>query len=309
MTLLASGSMSQARVNPGACAGWRGRSRYDGSRWPGVCAAGILLSMLMLLAMSSLSHPAPLPVLLIANRGEIAIRIARAAADLGWRSVGIVSQDDRAALHARHVDAVHVLPGHGVPAYLDIDNVVAAALAEGCTHVHPGYGFLSESAAFARACAVAGLVFVGPSPQALDLLGDKARARALAKACGVPVTAGLDHAVSLAEAQSFLAELGEGIHTRAIDRDDLAAAGGEAGEQLLVGLLQGFAARPIELGEGILQGRPVAVEALLVLGLQAFATQQHKAVGGAAGVELQQLQWRVGQGRKLDEQGQAEAGQ
>ncbi len=162
--------------------------------------------------MSSLPHATPTstPSLLIANRGEIAIRIARAAAELGWRSVGLVAQDDQAALHARHVDAVHVLPGQGVPAYLAIDNVVAAALAEGCTHVHPGYGFLSESSGFARACAQAGLVFVGPSPEALDLLGDKARARALAKACDVPVTAGLDHAVSLAEAQVFLATLGEG---------------------------------------------------------------------------------------------------
>lgn len=148
-----------------------------------------------------------LPVLLIANRGEIAIRIARAAAELGWRTVGLVSQDDQDAEHASHVDAVQVLPGKGVPAYLNIDQVVAAAQAQGCTHVHPGYGLLSENADFARACASAGLTFVGPTPEVLDLLGDKAQARALARRCGVPVTAGIDSAVTLAQAQDFFAQL------------------------------------------------------------------------------------------------------
>ena len=149
------------------------------------------------------------PVLLIANRGEIAIRIARAAAELGWRTVGLVSSDDQDAQHACHVDAVAVLPGKGVPAYLSIEQVVAAAQAHGCTHVHPGYGLLSENAAFARACAAAGLVFVGPDPAVLDLLGDKAQARALARRCRVPVTAGIDQAVTLAEASSFFVQLAE----------------------------------------------------------------------------------------------------
>ncbi|MGH6645682.1 carboxyl transferase domain-containing protein [Aquabacterium sp.] len=155
--------------------------------------------------------PSPVPpVLLIANRGEIAIRIARAASELGWRTVGLVSEDDQQAQHACHVDASQVLPGKGVPAYLNIANVVAAAQAEGCTHVHPGYGLLSENADFARACAAAGLTFVGPTPEVLDLLGDKAQARALAQRCGVPVTDGIDHGVSLAEAQAFFAKLGPG---------------------------------------------------------------------------------------------------
>ncbi|RZL11367.1 MAG: carbamoyl-phosphate synthase large subunit [Rubrivivax sp.] len=157
-----------------------------------------------------LSASSPSPVVLIANRGEIAIRVARAAAALGWRSVGVVAGDEGLPRHARQVDALAVLPGRGASAYLDIGALIAAAQAQGCTHVHPGYGFLSESAAFAQACADAGLVFVGPSPQVLDWLGDKARARALAKECGVPVTAGLDRATSVAEAQAFLAELGEG---------------------------------------------------------------------------------------------------
>jgi acetyl-CoA carboxylase carboxyltransferase component/acetyl/propionyl-CoA carboxylase alpha subunit len=150
---------------------------------------------------------APSPVLLIANRGEIAIRIARAAHELGWRTVGLVAEDDQDAQHACHMDAVAVLAGKGVPAYLQIKHVVAAGVAQGCTHVHPGYGLLSENADFARACAVAGMTFVGPAPEVLDLLGDKAQARALARRCKVPVTAGVDSATTLAQAHTFFEQL------------------------------------------------------------------------------------------------------
>src|SRR5690349_13047996 len=101
--------------------------------------------------------------LLIANRGEIAVRIARAAAGRGIRSVGIYSADDCNALHSRRTDEALALPGSGPAAYLDIDAVVEAALDAGCDAVHPGYGFLSESADFARRCEEAGLVFVGPA--------------------------------------------------------------------------------------------------------------------------------------------------
>jgi len=150
----------------------------------------------------------PSPVLLIANRGEIAIRIARAARELGWRTVGLVAQDEGHPLHAEHVDVAHTLPGRGVSAYLDIAQVLQAAKVHGCTHVHPGYGLLSENAAFARSCQAAGLSFVGPAPEVLDLLGDKAEARALATRCQVPVTLGLDRAVSLEEAQAFFLSMG-----------------------------------------------------------------------------------------------------
>lgn len=159
--------------------------------------------------MSSLSTQAA-PCLLIANRGEIAIRIARAAQELGWRTVGLQAQDEGHPLHAEHVDHLHVLPGRGVPAYLDMAQVLAAARDQGCTHVHPGYGLLSENAEFARACLAAGLTFVGPAPEVLDLLGDKAQARALAVRCGVPVTAGTDHPTTLVQAQAFFKALGEG---------------------------------------------------------------------------------------------------
>ena len=104
----------------------------------------------------------PIQKLLVANRGEIAIRVLRAAADLGIATVAVHSEDDAAALHVRRADAVRSLPGRGARAYLDIQGIVAAALETGCDAVHPGYGFLSERSELARACAKAGLVFVGP---------------------------------------------------------------------------------------------------------------------------------------------------
>jgi acetyl/propionyl-CoA carboxylase alpha subunit len=114
----------------------------------------------------------PITRLLIANRGEIAIRIGRAAADLGLRSVAVHSRDDARSLHVRATDEVRELPGQGAAAYLDADAVIAAAKASGCDAVHPGYGFLSERAEFARRCAKAGLIFVGPPPEHLELFGD-----------------------------------------------------------------------------------------------------------------------------------------
>ncbi|MFZ5667865.1 MAG: carboxyl transferase domain-containing protein [Pseudomonadota bacterium] len=144
---------------------------------------------------------------LIANRGEIAIRIARTAADLGIASVAVHAGDDAAALHVKAADEAVALGGAGVPAYLDIDALVAAATAAGCDAVHPGYGFLAENAAFARACAAAGLTFIGPSPETLEIFGDKARARALATRAKVPVLAGTG-AIDLAGARAFFRKTG-----------------------------------------------------------------------------------------------------
>src|SRR6516225_1830219 len=115
--------------------------------------------------------------LMIANRGEIAVRIARAAADLGIASVAVYSEDDAASAHLRKADEAHALGRAGAAAYLDGERILALARATDCDAVHPGYGFLSENAGFARAVAAAGLRFVGPSSAALDLFGDKARAR------------------------------------------------------------------------------------------------------------------------------------
>ncbi len=119
--------------------------------------------------------------LLIANRGEIAVRIARAAAELGARTVAVYSQDDAESLHIRRAEHAVELPGTGPRAYLDGAAIIAAALQAGCDAIHPGYGFLSESAAFARDCAEAGLRFVGPSVEHLELFGDKGKARSLAQ--------------------------------------------------------------------------------------------------------------------------------
>ena len=148
--------------------------------------------------------------LLIANRGEIAVRIARTAAEMGLATVAVFSEDDAASLHTRKADEAVGLSGSGPAAYLDIAKVVTAATDAGCDAVHPGYGFLSENAAFARACTASGLTFVGPTPETLELFGDKGRARALAQQCGVPVLAGTDGPTSLDEAQAFMASLGAG---------------------------------------------------------------------------------------------------
>ena len=148
--------------------------------------------------------------MLIANRGEVAIRIANAAAGLGIDSVAIYAPEDAGSLHLRRTDSAVALPGRGAAAYLDITAVVQAALDAGCDAVHPGYGFLSENASFARRCAEAGLLFIGPKPGVLDLFGDKAQARALAATHGVPLARGTTEAVTLAQACEFLQSLGPG---------------------------------------------------------------------------------------------------
>jgi acetyl/propionyl-CoA carboxylase alpha subunit/acetyl-CoA carboxylase carboxyltransferase component len=154
--------------------------------------------------------------LLIANRGEIAIRIAEAAAELGVPTVGVFSEDDANSLHVKRVDEVVALEGRGAAAYLDIAGVVAAAKAAKCDAVHPGYGFLSENAAFARACAAAKIAFVGPTPEQLDLFGDKARARAHAQKCKVPVLPGTEEIDAAGAAAFFRKHARAGIALKAI---------------------------------------------------------------------------------------------
>ena len=148
--------------------------------------------------------------LLIANRGEIAIRIALAAADLDVETVAIHSEDDVKSLHVQKADHAAALKGVGARTYLDIDQVVGVAKEQGCDALHPGYGFLSENAQFARACADAGVTFVGPSPEALELFGDKARARALASEHGVPIVEGISEAATLKQVRGFFDSLPTG---------------------------------------------------------------------------------------------------
>ncbi len=146
----------------------------------------------------------------MANRGEIAVRIMRAAAELGIATVAVFSEDDGRSLHVRRADAAHPLEGRGAAAYLDAAQMLAVAGARGCDAIHPGYGFLSENAEFARLCHEAGITFIGPDVETLETLGDKTRARALAERHGVPVLRGTAGAVTLGEAKEFLRSLGQG---------------------------------------------------------------------------------------------------
>jgi acetyl/propionyl-CoA carboxylase alpha subunit len=148
--------------------------------------------------------------LLIANRGEAAIRIARTAADMQIPTVAVHSLDDAQSLHVRAADAAAALQASGPAAYLDAGEIVRLAVEHGCDAVHPGYGFLSESAEFARRCAEAGLRFVGPAPDTLELFGDKAAARRFARECGMPVLPGFDAPVTAEEARGFFEGMGPG---------------------------------------------------------------------------------------------------
>jgi len=165
-----------------------------------------------------MTKPKNIQKLLAANRSEIAIRIFRAANELGLRTVGIYSQEDRLGLHRFKADeAYQVGAGKGpVEAYLDIAGIVALAKAKSVDAIHPGYGFLSENPAFARACEKAGITFVGPTPALLELLGDKTAARRLAASAGVPVLPGTEEPVkSASEAQRIAREIGYPIIVKA----------------------------------------------------------------------------------------------
>src|SRR6202790_810189 len=160
----------------------------------------------------------PIRKLLAANRSEIAIRIFRAANELGLRTVGIYSQEDRLALHRFKADeAYQVGAGKGpVEAYLDVAGIVALAKEKNVDAIHPGYGFLSENPAFTRACQKAGIAFIGPTPELLELLGDKTAARRLADSAGVPVLPGTEESItSAAEARKFAAKIGYPVIVKA----------------------------------------------------------------------------------------------
>ncbi|HZP96957.1 MAG TPA: biotin carboxylase N-terminal domain-containing protein [Candidatus Limnocylindria bacterium] len=167
---------------------------------------------------------APLTKVLIANRGEIALRIIRACRDLGMRAVAVYSDADREALHVRYADEAYPIgPAAPRESYLAVEKLVAVATRAGCDAVHPGYGFLSENADFADAVARAGLVFVGPPASVQRLLGEKTRARRLAREAGVPVAEGtIDPLRGLDDARAAAAKIGYPVM--------LKAAGGGGGK-------------------------------------------------------------------------------
>ncbi len=167
--------------------------------------------------------------ILIANRGEIAVRVIRACRELGITSVAVFSDVDRAALHVRKADeAYHLGPAAASESYLNFTKVLGAAKLSGADAIHPGYGFLSENARFAQACADAGIKFIGPTAAAMEMMGSKTRARQNMDKAGVPFVPGTSRGVESAEqAQQVAAKIGFPVMLKA------AAGGGGKGMRLV----------------------------------------------------------------------------
>ena len=148
--------------------------------------------------------------ILIANRGEIAIRVIRACKELGVATVAVYSEADRAALHVRAADEAYLIgPAPSKDSYLNGDKVLQVAQDCGADAVHPGYGFLSENAGFAEACARAGIAFIGPNPEAIRVMGNKTTSRVAVHAMGVPLVPGMrENLTSEAHAAQWAAEIG-----------------------------------------------------------------------------------------------------
>lgn len=167
--------------------------------------------------------------ILIANRGEIAIRVMRTCKEMGIKPVAVYSEIDRVAFHVAHAyEAYPIGPAESRESYLNIDRLVEAIYRSGAEAVHPGYGFLAENADFARACEEAGTVFIGPSPDAIEAMGNKLRAREIMRAAGVPMVPGSDGAVTEArEAAKIAKEIGYPVIIKA------AAGGGGKGMRII----------------------------------------------------------------------------
>jgi acetyl-CoA carboxylase biotin carboxylase subunit len=170
----------------------------------------------------------PFKKILIANRGEIAVRVIRACRELGIESVAVYSDVDRSALHVRYADEAYACgPAPAAESYLVIDRILDIAKRSGAEAIHPGYGFLSENARFAERCAEAGVVFIGPGPETIDSMGDKVIARQRMAAAGVPIVPGTTEKLSDEEAVRFAEEVGLPVMVKAT------AGGGGKGMRLV----------------------------------------------------------------------------
>src|SRR5215469_6782872 len=169
--------------------------------------------------------------ILIANRGEIAVRVARACHELGIQAVAVYSDVDRSSLHVLRADEAYLIgPAPASESYLNIERILEAAARSGAEAIHPGYGFLSENSGFARACSDAGIKFIGPMSDSIEIMGSKTRARKRMQEAGVPVVPGSRGAVSsLAEAREAAAGLGYPVMLKA------AGGGGGKGMRLVAG--------------------------------------------------------------------------
>src|SRR5512146_1835264 len=163
--------------------------------------------------------------ILIANRGEIAVRVMRACRELGIPSVAVYSEVDRASLHVRHADEAYFIgPAAATESYLNIEQILDVARRSGADAIHPGYGFLSENPRFARACRDAGVKFIGPTPEAMEALGSKTKARQLMATANVPFVPGSAKGLrSLEEAEEVAERTGYPVMLKA------AAGGGGKG--------------------------------------------------------------------------------
>jgi acetyl-CoA carboxylase, biotin carboxylase subunit len=170
----------------------------------------------------------PIRRILVANRGEIALRVIRTAQEMGIETVAVYSDADRTALHVRRASrAIHLGGSKPSESYLDIEKVVAAARSTGCDALHPGYGFLSENEDAAQACSDAGIEFLGPSPKAILLMGDKVEARKIAMQAGVPLVPGLQEDVDEAHLVAAAKQVGYPVMLKA------AAGGGGKGIRIV----------------------------------------------------------------------------
>jgi acetyl/propionyl-CoA carboxylase alpha subunit len=166
--------------------------------------------------------------ILIANRGEIAIRIMRACREMGIRTVAVYSEADAGALHVQTADeAVLIGPPAPRESYLNMEKIIAAAQQTGAQAIHPGYGFLSENAAFAEAVEAAGLAFIGPPPAAIRVMGDKAESKISMKAAGVPTVPGVEELQSIADFEEASRQIGYPVLIKA------AAGGGGKGMRIV----------------------------------------------------------------------------